>query len=184
MGRSKRTPLISKQLDTQELEKILQSTAPREVKLRKISQLNNGNKKVGTLQAKSILENYQKNPLQNMINNLDPQTKGMFHDIQEKMGKEEFTEFLHTLQSKIKDPNELNNLLESVKEQIKEEDIAGPSQPEIKPEIKEQLDEQNLGDLVMDANGNEVDEELDITEADLPILEKKEFDFISSLMKK
>ena len=57
MGRSKCNKNFNS-IDIKNLEKILSSSKSKEVKLREISQLKNGNSKLGTSYAKQMYENY------------------------------------------------------------------------------------------------------------------------------
>lgn len=205
MGRSKRTqPVINKQLDLQDLERILRSNKNREVKLREISQLNNGNRKIGTLQAKNIYENYlrQQNKtlnIEDMINRLDPNTKKMFNDIKGKMDPQQFQGFLTNIYDKLKEPEELEKFLSSnfkdtvgevqqeaeiLKKEIR--DGAGPSDPlpEEEPVEEINMDEPVHPEMIMDMDGNVVDETTDIKDSDLPTLSKDEYNFLSNMMKK
>lgn len=195
---------MNKQLDMVTLNAILSSNKLREVKLREISQLQNGNKKIGTLQAKQIFENYQRQQgrmgnLEQLIQTLDPDTKKMFQDIQNNMEPNQFQQFLSTIHNKLKDPEELTRFLSSqfgkevqeVQEETKilKENRAGPSSQSLPDKINEEimldkLNEPVAEEMIMDIDGNVLDEATDIKESDLPTLTKDEFNFLSSMMKK
>ena len=196
MGRSKRNqPLMNKQFDVMMMQDILSSNKSRETKMRELSQLYNGNKRVGTMQAKQIFENYQRQQnkmgnLDALINSLDPNTKKMFQDIQNNMDPNQFQNFLTTIHDKLKDPEELTRFLSTqFKQEVKEVQEEAELIKDNKSKdsiIKDNpsLNEPVAEEMIMDMDGNVVDEATDIKESDLPSLSKDEYDFLNSMMRK
>ena len=173
MGRGQKSKSIqvdSKTLDAVKAEKILSSTVPREVKMRQLCQLQNGNRKLGTLQAKEMLDNYNSRPksfMQNFINNLDPQTREMIDQLKQTMTPEQLAGFNNMSKEAVE--NMINNI------EKQEESVAGPSEP-----IKEELKEQEF--TMKDGNLECVEEDgLEIKESDLPKLSEQEFNFLNKL---
>lgn len=180
MGRGQKSKSIqvdSKTLDAVKAEKILSSNVPREVKMRQLCQLQNGNRKLGTLQAKEMLDNYNSRPksfMQNFINNLDPQTREMIDQLKQTMTPEQLAGFNNMSKEAVE--NMINNI---EKQTPKEEPVAGPSEP-IEEELKEQEFTMKDGNLECVDDGKE-DDGLEIKESDLPKLSEQEFNFLNKL---
>lgn len=139
-GTSTKTKM-SKTLDTKQAERILMSNKPRDVKLRELSQLQNGRMKLGTMQAKNMLDNYNSrkdtNFMQNLMQNLDPETRRMVDQVRTSMSEEEREKFdtmsAENVQEFIKnnpEPVPVGVEEKEVEEEIKEEDLPTMSKDE------------------------------------------------------
>ena len=97
MGRSKKGTQLGKGVDLGQVESILSSSSPREVKLRKLSQIQNGNRKLGTMQAKIMLDNFNNKKdstfMDNMLSSLDDNTRKTLEDLKKDMDSDELKQF-------------------------------------------------------------------------------------------
>jgi hypothetical protein len=196
MGRSKRSTKVNNQLDLMTAERILSSNKPRETKLRELSQLQNGNRKLGTLQAKAMFDNYNRRTastfMDNIMNTIDPNTRQTLEKLKKDMSTEELKEFNNMSRDQFMDlmksfQEAQNTLQESLPEAMKdakekfEENQASSSNGMRGPDITfpEEVEKKGMAGPNLDIDEEPIEE---IKVEELPTLQKDEYEFLNKMI--
>ena len=151
MGRGQKS--FQKTLNFEQVERILSSSKSKELKLRELSQLQNGRMKLGTMQAKSIYENYSQrtktNFMKTIMDRMEPEMKKMFDKLRDEMPSEEREKFDNMSRGECEEfIKSINSMLPDEPEPTTESEVIESSEsiPEMKPEELPTLsrDEYNL----------------------------------------